>query len=374
MPPNKPLLAVPNMSEGRELATVQAIAQAFAADGMARLMNVHSDPDHHRSVFTLAGLQGELSRALCAGVCAAVERIDVGEGRERADIGEHPHVGAVDVVPVVYLDASQRGAACAEALVVAHEIGEGLGVPVLLYGELAQGRSRAGLRRGGVVGLGERLNAGELTPDFGSARLHPTGGATLVAAREPLVAFNLELAAPATIEDARRIASLIREGGGEGLPGVRAIGVSLRDRGQGVGGRAEGCDIEHACDPEMGRVGEQHDEQLVERAVEQRLEPGGGADGGPGDKEVAELRKGAPHARAGGTPLRDTVAQVSMNVERPLDVPLSAIVEAVRRHADVACAELVGLVPRAALEGFPKDVALVGFDPGAHVIENALGF
>ncbi len=327
MPPEKHLLAVPNVSEGRDRATVEAVARAFTAQGMARLLDVHSDADHHRSVFTLAGAQGELSSALLAGATVAVERIDVGEGRDEADIGEHPYVGAVDVMPVVYLDAAQRGAACAEALVVAHELGETLGVPVFLYGELAQGRTRAELRRGGVSGLAERLNVGELLPDFGPPRLHPTAGATLVSAREPLVAFNLELAPPASVRDARRIASLIREGGPEGLRGVRAIGVPLRRAGRGY-------------------------------------QEGGGTS-----------RKGLPHARAWGGPFGEpTLAQVSMNIERPLEVPLRAVVEAVRRHAQVACAELVGLAPRAALEGFPVDVGLVDFDPMAHVIENALGF
>lgn len=297
--PNLPLLAVPNVSEGREQATIEAIAHAFTVHGTVRLLDVHSDADHHRSVFTLAGAQGELSTALLAGARIAVERIDVGVGRNPADVGEHPHVGAVDVMPVVYLDPAQRGAACAEALVVAAKLGDELDVPVFLYGELAQGRTRAELRRGGVGRLAERLNTGELRPDFGPPRLHPTAGATLVAAREPLVAFNLELASPASVHDARRIASLIREGGTEGLRGVRAIGVSLKD----------------------GSVG-----------------------------------------------------QVSMNVERPLEVPLRVVVEAVRRHAEVGCAELVGLAPRAALEGFPADVALADFDPVVHVIENALGF
>ncbi len=339
MTPNKPLLAVPNVSEGREQASVRAIAQAFTAHGRARLLDVHSDADHHRSVLTLAGAQGELSSALLAGARAAVERIDVGEGRNPADIGEHPHVGAVDVMPVVYLDAAQRGAACAEALVAAHELGEGLGVPVLLYGELAQGRARAALRRGGVTRLGERLNVGELRSDFGPARLHPTAGATLVAAREPLVAFNLELAPPASVEDAKRIAHLIREGGLEGLSGVRAIGVSLRRHAERSGERASG-----------------------EGAGEGR------------ERRERKPRERALPAHAEDRPFAEAVAQVSMNVERPLEVPLRAVVEAVRRHAQVACGELVGLVPRAALEGFPADVPLLGFDPGVHVIENALGF
>jgi glutamate formiminotransferase / 5-formyltetrahydrofolate cyclo-ligase len=344
MTPTKPLLAVPNVSEGRDPATVHAVAQAFVAYGMARLLDVHSDADHHRSVFTLAGAQGELSSALLAGARVALERIDVGEGRDPADIGEHPHVGAVDVIPVVYLDAGGRGAACAEALVVAHELGERLDVPVLLYGELlaTQGLTRAELRRGGVSRLGERLKAGELRPDFGPSRLHPTAGATLVAAREPLVAFNLELAPPASIEVARRIASLIREGGEQGLPGLRAIGVSLRRAGRRSGGRAGEGDLERAGE---GKV-------AGDRKSRDRVAP----------------------PRAGGTRFGEVVSQVSMNVERPLETPLSAVVEAVRRHAQVARAEIVGLVPKAALEGFPADIPLGDFDPGVHVIENALGF
>jgi glutamate formiminotransferase / 5-formyltetrahydrofolate cyclo-ligase len=281
-----------------------------------RLLDVHSDEDHHRSVFTLAGRQRELADALLRGAGSAVERIDVMSPRARAeagveevegsDIGQHPYVGAVDVVPLVHLEAQARGAACAEALVVADRIGAELGVPVFLYGDLSGGdgrsaRTRAELRRGGVAGLAARMAAEDAArayrPDFGPPAMHPKAGATLVAAREPLVAFNLQLAAPATVTDARGIAALIREGGAEGLPGVRAIGVRL---GEGVG-------------------------------------------------------------------------QVSMNLERPLELPVSAAIEAVRRHAAVSSGELVGLAPRAALEGFPEDVPLPGFDPARHVIENALG-
>jgi glutamate formiminotransferase len=293
-------MAVPNVSEGRDASTVQAISRAFATGGgagrQARLLNVHSDADHHRSVYTLAGPPGALSDALLRGASEAVSRIDVMAGA-REPRGEHPHVGALDVAPVVYLDASARGAAFAEALVIADRIGHELSVPVFLYGELAGGRTRAQLRSGGVVGLARRIAAGELRPDFGPPRLHPSAGATLLAARAPLVAFNLQLAPPATVADARRIASLIREGGAEGLPGVRAIGVKL-----------------------------------------------------------------------GGE-----VAQVSMNVESPRETPLALVVERVRAHAPVVSGELVGLAPRAAMEGFPDDVPLPGFDPVRHVLERALG-
>ncbi|HWX96991.1 MAG TPA: hypothetical protein VNZ01_09065 [Solirubrobacteraceae bacterium] len=332
------LLAVPNISEGRDAATIEEIGRAFVgADGASTsfqggdtgfnggsrtavsLLDVHSDADHHRSVFTLAGGTLALSDALLRGGRTVVERVDV-IARERAEIGQHPHVGALDVVPIVYLDLTARGAAFATALVVADRIGQELSVPVFLYGEMTAsehggGRSRAEVRRGGIGLLAERIaaepaHAGRgsegpdgrgaleaMRPDFGPARMHATAGATLVAARPPLVAFNLQLAAPSTLADARRIASLIREGGPEGLPGLRAIGIALS-----------------------------------------------------GDR-----------------------AQVSMNVERPLEVPLAIVIEAVGRHARVERAELVGLAPLAALEGLPGEIPMPGFDAARHVIENAIG-
>ncbi len=271
------LIAVPNVSEGRDAAVLARLGDAFRAAG-ARVLDVHSDPDHDRSVFTLAGAPGTVAPALAAGVAAARDAgVDV-----FANEGVHPHVGAVDVAPVVHLDEARRGAACAEALVAAQLIGE-LGVPVLLYGQLAAGRTRAEVRRGGASVLEQRLAAGELRPEFGPARMHPQLGATLVGARPPLIAFNLELAPPATLDDARRIAALIREGGAEGLPGLKAIGLELAHR-------------------------------------------------------------------AG-------VAQVSMNVEDHLAVPLARVVAAVARHAEVAEAEVVGLPPEAAFDGYPAALA-----------------
>ena len=207
------LLAVPNVSEGRDAGVIEAIGAAFASTG-ARLLDVHSDPDHHRSVFTLAAGPGTLAPALAAGGREAMARIDL-----RAPRGVHPHVGALDVAPVVHLDRARRGAACAEALLAAELLG-GLGLPVHLYGALAGGRTRAELRRPGALDA--------IEPDFGPAERHPAAGAVLVAARPPLVAFNLELAAPATVEDAKRIAALVREGGEEGLAGVRALGLAIR--------------------------------------------------------------------------------------------------------------------------------------------------
>jgi glutamate formiminotransferase len=167
-----------------------------------------SDPDHHRSVFTLVGAPGELHQAVIAGAREAIERIDITRHQ-----GVHPRVGALDVAPIVYLDDEQRGAAIAEALVLADALGQ-LGVPVYLYGELAGGRTRAELRRpNGLDGL---------DPDFGPPT-HPTAGATLVAARPPLVAFNVEIDAP--LETAREIAAGVRN------DHVKALGLRLPGTG-----------------------------------------------------------------------------------------------------------------------------------------------
>src|SRR5262249_28917626 len=117
--PKTPLLAVPNVSEGRDAASIAAIPTAFTEQGAARVLDVHSDRDHHRTVLSLAGHPGTLAGALAAGTAEAVAHVDVAGGRD----GQHPHVGAVDVVPVVYLHETLRGAACAEALVAAHLIG-----------------------------------------------------------------------------------------------------------------------------------------------------------------------------------------------------------------------------------------------------------
>jgi glutamate formiminotransferase len=216
------LLAVPNVSEGRDSAALAAVGEAFAAGG-ARVLHASRDADHHRAVFTLAGAPGRLADAVTAGAVAAAERIDV-----RAHAGEHPRVGAVDVAPIVFLRPHDRGAACAEALVLADLLGEALRAPVLLYGALGGGRTRADLRRGGPDALAARIAAGELVPDAGPRELHPRAGAVLVAARPPLGAFNLRLGAHATRDDARAVAAAIREGAPGGLPGVRALGLWAR--------------------------------------------------------------------------------------------------------------------------------------------------
>ena len=285
------LLAVPNVSEGRDRHTLEAIERGLAP---ARFLDLHTDPDHDRAVFTLAAPQGELAEGLLGLARIAVERIDIS-----AHAGIHPRVGALDVMPVVYLDDERRGAACAEALTAAALVGEELHVPVFLYGELAtrpEQRERAWIRRGGPPELARRIAAGELVPDYGPAGLHPTAGAVLAAARPPLVAFNVDLVTD-DLETAREIAAGLRESGG-GLRGVRALGLYLAERGR---------------------------------------------------------------------------AQVSTNVHDPHAVPLREVVARVRERAEVAEAELVGLAPRAAFDGFPDDVPLRGFDPERHILEEVLG-
>jgi len=219
------LLSVPNVSEGTDAPTIDAIGRAFAP---ARLLDLHTDPDHGRSVYSLAAPQGELAQALLSGARAAVARIDLRRHR-----GAHPHVGAIDVAPVVYVDESARGAACAEALTTAALIGDELELPVFLYGDLAAtqlNRERANIRRGGPTALAERMQTGELKPDHGPPLPHDSAGALLVTARPPLIAFNIDLATD-DVELAKRIAARLRESGG-GPAGVRAIGLHLPARGR----------------------------------------------------------------------------------------------------------------------------------------------
>jgi glutamate formiminotransferase/glutamate formiminotransferase/formiminotetrahydrofolate cyclodeaminase len=334
--PAPTLLAVPNVSEGRDQAAINRIAKAFAptTPGQGddhtdvrhphlRLLDVHADGDHHRAVYTLAGRQGQLAEALLSGARETLATIDLAHRRisDPNQAGKHPHVGAIDVVPLVYLDPTTRGAACAEALTTAEQLANELDLPVFLYGELtgddpATRKTRADIRRGGLATLAERMGTTtdpqhHLKPDFGPHDLHPTAGATLISARPPLVAFNLQLAPPATINDARRVAAAIRE------------------------------------HPSHG----------------QSHHPSAPTEGIPGLRAIAIELTGDPHP----TP------QVSMNVERPFDTPLAEIVEAVKRLAPVASAELVGLAPRRAFDGFPEDLPIPGFDPARHLIENAIG-
>lgn len=214
------LLAVPNVSEGRDEALIESLAARFSAG--VELLDRHSDRDHNRTVFTLAGEPAALVGALTEGARAAIESIDMS-----AHEGLHPAIGALDVCPLVWPDPETREPAEASAGELADALAE-LGLPVFLYGELAAGPARverASFRGGGLAELWLRMEAGELRPDRGPVLPHRTAGATLVTARPPLGAFNVELDS-GDLDLARAVAAGLRESGG-GLAGVRAIGLLL---------------------------------------------------------------------------------------------------------------------------------------------------
>jgi glutamate formiminotransferase len=211
------LESVPNFSEGRNAEVVEALRTALASP--ARLLDVHVDADHHRSVFTLVGEPAALIESLLAGIAEARERIDL-----RRHEGAHPRIGAADVVPLVPLRPEEMGAARETALALGRRVGEELGLPAFLYGESAPGRGPAFFRHGGPAVLQQRIGAGELEPDFGPRELHPAAGGVIVGARRPLIAFNVDL--QGSVEVAREVAAVVRERGG-GFPGVRALGLDL---------------------------------------------------------------------------------------------------------------------------------------------------
>jgi glutamate formiminotransferase len=218
-----PLQSVPNLSEGRDAKALRALRDAMSAP--ARLLDVHADPDHHRSVYTLVGSGSELVETLVGGIRRAVEVIDLREHQ-----GAHPRVGAADVVPLVSLRPEQEPEARSAALELADRIGDDLELPVFFYGRLTDDALEpAFFRKGGTDELQRRIDAGEVQPDRGPSRLHPTAGAVLLGVRRPLIAFNVNLRAE-SVEVAREIASLVRERDG-GFPGVRALGLDLPSAG-----------------------------------------------------------------------------------------------------------------------------------------------
>ena len=290
-----PLVAVPNFSEGRSERVIGTLEATLG--GSARVLNRHFDSEHNRCVFTIAAEADGLVDALLRGAKEALNVIDL-----RHYKGLHPHIGALDVCPVVWQEEARHEDAIAAAREAANGIA-GLGIPVFFYGELASSPERverAYFREGGPTELGRRMKSGELEPDLGPPEPHPTAGATLCTAREPLVAFNVELDTPDP-EVARAVAAELREAGG-GLDGVRALGLQ-RESGQ---------------------------------------------------------------------------CQVSMNVQDPIGVPLATVIAEIKRlaaehGARPVEAELVGLAPEAAFEGYPDDVPIRDFDPRRDIIENVLG-
>jgi glutamate formiminotransferase len=221
------LLCVPNVSEGRDQALIRALGAAVEGAGV-RLLDVHADVDHHRSVFSYLGAPDAVERATLALSRLAVERIDL-----RRHQGVHPRIGAVDVVPFIPL----RGLSMEEAVDSARRVGRAFadetGVPVFFYAAAAANPARRELpivRWGGFERLAERLVDPAWRPDRGPVTPHPSAGASVFGARGPLIAFNAMLDTP-DVAVAKSIAAAIRESAPTGLPAVRAMGVFLASRG-----------------------------------------------------------------------------------------------------------------------------------------------
>ena len=218
--------SVPNISEGRRPEVLQAAVAAMKAVPGLRVLDVQSDKDHNRSVLTVVGDERSLKDGLLALFEAATSRIDL-----RSHQGEHPRVGAVDVVPFIPIE----GASMKDCVALAREVGQAVAerfqVPVFLYEEAATAPHRRNLeevRRGQFEGLAERMRDPLWQPDFGPAAPHPSAGAVVVGARMPLIAYNINLGTP-DVEIARRIAKAIRQSSG-GYRFVKAMGVMLEER------------------------------------------------------------------------------------------------------------------------------------------------
>ena len=217
------LESVPNVSEGRDAAVIDAIGKAFAGHG--RVLDVHSDADHHRSVYTIVADESHLVDSLLAGIARSAELIDL-----RNHDGIHPRVGAADVVPVVPLRPEEMEIAVEVARTLGGSVGTELGLPVFLYGTGAEGRRPAFFRRGGPAALQRRIDAGEVRPAFGPSQLDARAGGVLIGARPLLIAFNIVLAT-GDLADAQAIAAVIRESSG-GMQGVQALGLQLPRTGR----------------------------------------------------------------------------------------------------------------------------------------------
>jgi len=217
--------SVPNISEGRRPEVVEAAVAAVRATG-ARVLDVQSDADHNRSVLSLAGDEAQLAAALLALFEVATARIDL-----RQHKGEHPRLGAVDVVPFIPIEGATMADCVALARGVGQQVAERFGVPVFLYEEAGSAPHRRNLediRRGEFEGLAEKMKGAQWQPDFGPTRPHPSAGASVIGARMPLIAYNVNLGT-SDVEVAKRIAKAIRHSSG-GFRFVKAMGIMLEAR------------------------------------------------------------------------------------------------------------------------------------------------
>jgi glutamate formiminotransferase len=218
---------IPNVSEGRRADVVEAIAAAIRAVPGVRLLDHSSDVSHNRSVFTMAGDAGPIKQAVLAMYARALPAIDL-----RTHSGEHPRLGAIDVVPFVPIEGVTMAACVSLAKDVAAEVAARFGVPVYLYEEAAADPARRNLediRRGEFEGLAAKMASQGWAPDFGPAAPHPSAGASVIGARMPLIAYNINLNTD-RLDVAKKIAAAIRYSSG-GFRYVKAAGFELKDRG-----------------------------------------------------------------------------------------------------------------------------------------------
>jgi glutamate formiminotransferase len=218
---------VPNFSDGRRADVLDALRRAVTATADVTLLDWTADPDHNRSVLTFAGLPGAVVSAALAASAVAIQRIDL-----RTHHGQHPRIGAIDVVPFVPLEGSDMAACVAIAREFAERLATDHDLPVYLYSEAAtrpERRVLSDIRKPQFEGLEALIETPAYQPDFGPARRHPTAGAAVVGARPFLIAYNINLESD-DLTLAKRIASTIRERNG-GLPRVQALGLFLDDLG-----------------------------------------------------------------------------------------------------------------------------------------------
>ena len=218
---------VPNVSEGSDTDTLDAIAEAIGQHAGTWLLDRTADPDHGRAVFTLAGYPGRVMGAMEAALGVAIEHIDM-----NGHVGRHPRIGAVDVIPFVPLGETTMEQCVTGAREFAARIADRYQLPVYLYGRAARVPGRevlAHIRRPGYEGLAGSMARPGGAPDFGPSRPHRTAGATVVGARPFLIAWNIQLSTT-DVTAARRIAARIRARDG-GLPAVQALGIDLATQG-----------------------------------------------------------------------------------------------------------------------------------------------
>lgn len=227
MSTNKIVECVPNFSEGRDLEKVEKIANAFRAKEGVKLLDYSTDKDHNRMVVTVVGEPESLKKAVIEAIGIAVETIDLNHHK-----GQHPRMGAVDVVPFIPIRNVSMEEAINLSKEVAKEVADKYNLPVYLYEKAASASHRenlAAIRKGEFEGLIDKMQLPEWKPDFGHAQPHPTAGATVIGARMPLVAYNVNLNTD-KLEIADAIAKKVRFLGG-GLRFCKAMGVELTDRG-----------------------------------------------------------------------------------------------------------------------------------------------